>query len=134
MGASPIKPNIALRRAIFANITFCRHTCKFPGINSSNQVFEVNRAILTACKLVDLWKIGSYHNQQKIQYLVFPDGLIWDKETGKPRTTRENEALMAIRLINRQIQDNPEQEKTGKSFDFPALVAGGGLEPPTSGL
>ena len=43
---------------------------------------------------------------------MFPDGLIWDKETGKPRTTRENEALMAIRLINRQIQDNPEQEKT----------------------
>ena len=29
---------------------------------------------------------------------------------------------MAIRLINSQIQDNPEQEKTGKSFDFPALV------------
>ena len=23
---------------------------------------------------------------------------------------------------NRQIQDNPEQEKTGKSFDFPAIV------------
>ena len=102
--------------------------------NSSNQVFEVNRAILTACKLVDLWKIGSYHNQQKIQYLVFPDGLIWDKETGKPRTTCENEALMAIRLINKQIQDNPEQEKTGKSFDFPALVAEAGLEPTTSGL
>ena len=53
---------------------------------------------------------------------MFPDGLIWDKETGKPRTTRENEALMAIRLINKQIQDNPEQEKAGKSFDFPALV------------
>lgn len=33
MGASPVKPNIALRRAIFVNITFCRHTCKFPGIN-----------------------------------------------------------------------------------------------------
>ena len=55
---------------------------------------------------------------------MFPDGLIWDKETGKPRTTRENEALMAIRLINRQIQDNPEQEKTGKSFDFPAVDYG----------
>ena len=53
---------------------------------------------------------------------MFPDRLIWDKETGKPRTTRENEALMAIRLINKQIQDNPEQEKTGKSFDFPAVV------------
>ena len=102
--------------------------------NSSNQVSEVNRTILTACKLVDLWKYGSYNNQQKIQHLVFPDGLIWDKENGKPRTTRENEALMIIRLINNHLQDGAKQEKTGKSFDFPALVAGGGLEPPTSGL
>ena len=32
------------------------------------------------------------------------------------------QALMAIRLINRQIQDSPEQEKAGKSKDFPAVV------------
>ena len=54
--------------------------------NSSNQVSIVNRAILTACKLEDLWKNGSYKNRQNLQYLVFPDGLIWDKETGKLRT------------------------------------------------
>lgn len=102
--------------------------------NSSNQVSEVNRTTLTACKLVDLWKYGSYNYQQKIQYLVFPDGLIWDKEKGKPRTTRENEVLMTIRLINNHLQKGTGQEKTGKSVDFPAVVAGGGLEPPTSGL
>ena len=102
--------------------------------NSSNQVSEVNRTILTACKLVDLWKNGSYNDQQKIQYLVFPDGLIWDKEIGRPRTTHENEALMIIRLITRHIQENPGQEKAGKPFDFPAVVAEAGLEPTTSGL
>ena len=90
--------------------------------------------VLTACKLVDLWKYGSYNYQQKIQYLVFPDGLIWDKEKGKPRTTRENEVLMTIRLINNHLQKGTGQEKTGKSVDFSGLVAGAGLEPATSGL
>ena len=44
------------------------------------------------------------------------------------------EVCMESTSINRQIQDNPEQEKAGKSFDFPALVAERGLEPLTSGL
>ena len=66
--------------------------------------------------------------------MVFPDGLIWDKENDKPRTIRENTALMYIRLIAKHLQEGTEQEKTGKSFDFPALVAEAGLEPATSGL
>ena len=101
--------------------------------NSSNQVSEVNRAILTACKLEDLWKNGSYKNRQNIQYLVFPDGLIWDKESGKPRTIHENEALLLMRLISSTYKTTGNK-KTGKSFDLSGLVAEAGLEPATSGL
>ena len=101
--------------------------------NSSNQVTSVNRAILTACKLDDLWKNGSYKSRQNLQYLVFPDGLIWDKESGKPRTIHENEALLLMRLISNTYKTTGNK-KTGKSFDLSGLVAGGGLEPPTSGL
>ena len=101
--------------------------------NSSNQVSTVNRAILTACKLEDLWKNGSYKNRQNLQYLVFPDGLIWDKETGKPRTIRENEALRLIRLLSGPYKMG-EKKKTGKPCDLSGLVAEAGLEPATSGL
>ena len=52
----------------------------------------------------------------------FPDGLIWDKENDKPRTIRENTALMYMRLITKHLQESPGQEKAGKSFDFLALV------------
>lgn len=81
----------------------------------------MNRAILTACKLEDLWKNGSYKNRQNIQYLVFPDGLIWDKESGKPRTIHENEALLLMRLISSTYKTTGNK-KTGKSFDLSGLV------------
>lgn len=35
--------------------------------NSSNHVTEVNRVILTACKLKTLWENGSYKNRQNLQ-------------------------------------------------------------------
>ena len=82
---------------------------------------EVNRVILTACKLKTLWKNGSYKNRQKLQKLVFPDGLIWDKETDKPRTIRENEAFKFMRTLS-STYEKWEKEKTGKSFDFSGLV------------
>ncbi len=67
-------------------------------------------------------KCSSYQKRQNLQNLVFPDGLIWDKENDKPRTIRENTALMYMRLITKHLQESPEQEKTGKSCDFSGLV------------
>ncbi len=37
-------------------------------------------------------------------------------------------------LIIKHLQKQRKRKKTGKSFDFPAVVAGAGLEPATSGL
>jgi hypothetical protein len=68
-----------------------------------------------------LWKNGSYKNRQNLQKLVFPDGLIWDKETDKPRTIRENEALMFMRSLS-STYEKWSKEKTGKSCDFSGLV------------
>ena len=68
-----------------------------------------------------LWENASYKNRQNLQILVFPDGLIWDKETDKPRTIRENEALMVVRLFS-VAYEKWEKEKTGKTFDFSGLV------------
>jgi hypothetical protein len=77
--------------------------------------------IFHACKLKTLWENGSYKNRQNLQKLVFPDGLIWDKETDKPRTIRENEALKFMRSLS-STYEKLEKEKTGKSFDFSGLV------------
>ena len=101
--------------------------------NTSNSVSDVNRLILTACKLSDLWINGSFKFRQNLQKTVFPSGVIWDKETEKPRTVLENEVLLYMRCVSSSYEKE-DKEKTGKSCDFSGLVAEAGLEPTTSGL
>ena len=50
-----------------------------------------------------------------------PDPVKWDREIDIPRTDVENEALRVIRLLSTTCKPI-EKEKTGKPFDFPALV------------
>ena len=101
--------------------------------NSSNQVSDLNRIILTCCKLSYLWENGTYEKRQNLQKLAFPNGVIWDIEIQKPRTITENEVLTILRSVSSTYK-NGEKEKTGKSCDFSGLVAEAGLEPATSGL
>ena len=100
---------------------------------ASNLSLDVDKILATACKLGSLWKNGSFNTRQKIQNLTFPEGVKWDRERDIPRTDVENEALKVMRLLSANYK-MAEQEKTGKSFDFPAVVAEAGLEPTTSGL
>ena len=100
---------------------------------TSNLSIDVGRILATACELGALWNTSSFAIQQKIQNLAFPEGVKWDREKDIPRTDVENEALRTIRLLSSAYR-NAKNEKTGKSFDFPALVAEAGLEPTTSGL
>ena len=100
---------------------------------NSNLEIDVAEAILTACKLGDLWKNGDFDLRQRIQKMVSPKGLNWDRENENYRTISENEALRVFRLFSESYKKE-DKEKTGKSFDFSGLVAEAGLEPTTSGL
>ena len=100
---------------------------------NSNLEIDIAEAILTACKLGDLWKNGDFEMRQKIQKMVSPKGLNWDRENENYRTISENEALRVFRLLS-ESYEKADKEKTGKSCDFSGLVAEAGLEPTTSGL
>ena len=100
---------------------------------NSNLEIDVAEAILTACKLGDLWKNGDFDLRQKIQKMVSPKGLNWDRENENYRTISENEALRVFRLFSESYKSE-DKEKTGKTCDFSGLVAEAGLEPTTSGL
>lgn len=68
--------------------------------NSSNLVNTVDDAVVTASKLSSYWKTGTFDNRQKIQNLVFPKGIYWDKEIDDYRTIEENDALSVIASIS----------------------------------
>ena len=77
--------------------------------------------------------MGDFETSQKIQKMVFPNGVRWDKENRAYLTDFGN--LFFDLMFS--VSDNYKNEiaqKTDKSCDLSVKVAGGGLEPPTSGL
>ena len=79
------------------------------------------------------WEKFNFGVCQKIQSLVFPDGVFWDNENRLPRTENMNPFFAKIGLAVLSMKDAEIKNKDNPN-ELSCLVAGGGLEPPTSGL
>ena len=83
--------------------------------NLSNHSDEVEHIFTICCKLDSLWKNSPLEICQKIQNLLFPDGILWDKEIDNYRTYHENEALSVIVRISKLCKNKKEENPTGNS-------------------
>ena len=103
------------------------------GVKYSNLERYIDTSISIASQLGYYWLKQDFQLCQKIQKLTFPDGIMWDGERKIFRTENCNEYLAKIGFLRMSVADL-ENKKRDKSCDLSRLVAGGGLEPPTSGL
>ena len=102
-------------------------------VNLSNLATYIDDTIAFACNLGSYWQKMDFEMCQGIQKLVFPEGVNWDKESRSYRTTNYNSFFEILHCVSDSYKNRQEKEKD-KSCDLSSLVAGGGLEPPTSGL
>ncbi len=58
--------------------------------NLSNLEEMIPAVIATASNLSTLWHDSDYETKQRIEKLVFPDGVFWDKEIRDYRTEKRN--------------------------------------------
>ena len=79
------------------------------------------------------WGKFNFDTCQKIQKLVFPEGVLWDNENRVARTENMNPFFAKIALAVRSVGDL-ETTKKDNPNELSCLVAGEGLEPPASGL
>ena len=86
--------------------------------NLSNQQKFIDKVTITALKLGDLWRSSNFRERQKIQNLVFPDGVYYDKESKDYRTDSVNPALDVFR----RFTDSCAVEKEKANSDF-ALIS-----------
>ena len=77
--------------------------------------------------------MGDFEVSQKIQKMVFPNGVKWDKENRAYLTEFGNLFFDLIFSISNTYKSEIAQKKD-KPLDLSRLVAGAGLEPATSGL
>lgn len=59
----------------------------------------------------NLWQKPALHTCQKLQNLVFPDGILWDKEIGNYRTIKTNLVLELIAKISSTYKNEDEGGK-----------------------
>ncbi len=83
--------------------------------NLSNHDDDVDLILSMCCKLDCLWKDSSLEISQKIQNLLFPNGILWDKEIDNYRTFHENEALAVIVRISKYYKNKKEENPIGNS-------------------
>ena len=94
----------------------------------SNLEEFVDTSLEIICNLGLWWQDGDYETRQKLQYLMFPEGISYNKKNDECRTERINSLLF---LLNNISEDYNEKEK-GKPDNFirlPLPVARRGVEP-----
>ncbi|MFM7671031.1 MAG: hypothetical protein ACKO6Q_00355, partial [Bacteroidota bacterium] len=70
----------------------------------------VEKGLKYAQNLRQLWVSSDYHEQQRLQYLVFPEGMLYSKKNDEVLIKRINTLLGQIALLSR----NSEKNEKGK--------------------
>ncbi|WP_366524742.1 recombinase family protein [uncultured Pontibacter sp.] len=84
-------------------------------------------------EMAKMWVLGDYHTKQKLQKLVFPEGVAYDKENDDYRTEKINSVLSLIASLSTPYGDK-NKRPTNLKVDRSVLVAGTRLELATFGL
>ena len=66
----------------------------------SNEKKYIADVIAMSCKLGTLWQKGNFRTRQKLQNLVYPNGILYDKHLGSYRTENENEVFRIFRTVS----------------------------------
>ncbi len=96
--------------------------------NSSNLERAIKKAISIARKPLQLWQSSDYDDKQILQYLIFPDGIWYNKEKKEVRTPRVNVVFSAIASQIRVTEEN-KNGRLIKNDHHSHLVERTGIEP-----
>ena len=83
--------------------------------NLSNLSSRIDTIVATCSMLGSLWRNGELEMCEKIQNLLFPNGIFWDKENENYRTFDCNQALSIIQRISESYKNKKEENPLGNS-------------------
>ena len=121
---------MAIMSELNSRLAEIRRELEDAGKNLSNMMKYINQTIEMSCKLGSLWNDSNFVDRQKVQNLVFPSGIYFDKEKDDYRTENENEVFKIFRRFTETYKDEKEKATT----DFARLSPSVGmrrLERPT---
>jgi site-specific DNA recombinase len=84
-----------------------------------------------SCNIKESWELSTYTQKQKLQHLLFPEGLVYDRKNDNYRTPKENIISTAIYWLSNESGIKKERD-VRKISNIPVLVGPPGLEPGTT--
>ena len=99
------------------------------GVSISNPAEAINKALHLSSELATVWASSEIKDKERLQKLVFPEGIVFDKKNGAFRTTKINSVFQLIAGLTR---DSEEKQK-GQTDEFHRLSLSAereGFEPP----
>ena len=81
-------------------------------ISSSNLEMAVKKAVSISRNLSQLWLSSDYSGKYRLQYLVYPDGIMYNKQNNTVRTPRINSLFGAIAYQSRVLDKKRKGQST----------------------
>ena len=101
------------------------------GIQVSNLEKCIDTTMTYASKLNAMWNAGDYNKKQRLQFLLFPEGMSYNRINDECRTKRVNTVFLYIFQLA-SILGEKKSGNNGCKTDVAALVESIGVEPTTS--
>jgi len=95
---------------------------------SSNLEKAVEKGLVIAQNLRQLWVSSDYHEKLRLQYLVFPEGMMYNKQTDEVLTSRVNSLFGEIALLSKSSAKNKKGDLSHDHL-FGSRVVPTGIEP-----
>ena len=101
------------------------------GIELSNPALLIDHSLEIISNLSDFWVSSDYDDKRKLQEVLFPRGVLFDKQSNNYRTLEVNSLLELTHSISNHLGGN-KNGQIKKISDLPGLVAPAGIEPASS--
>ena len=118
-----LEPEISRKRGVIADLES----------KLSNHGEFIDKAVDVCQNISKHWCFGDANNRQRIQKVVFPDGLVVVPENSAYLTDNMNQVFKLISCLQ-SVSESDNKEKVGENADLSLSVARRRLELPTSGL
>ena len=93
-------------------ITAIRAELEKNSFDSSNLDLAVKKMLTIAENISQTWVVADYDEKQKLQYLIFPEGILYNKEKDRVRTKRVNSLFAEIPLLTRDVEEKKKGNLT----------------------
>ncbi len=124
---------IKLRTKKMVEIDAVREKFGDTEIEISNLSYYIEKSIELSQNIHKHWQLGNLEIRQKIQKMVFPEGIILDT-TNRTYLTRKVNSLFHAKSQFMRTSGDKKEKLPIKNDEESSLVAEGGFEPPTFGL